>query len=134
VLIIVRVFPEDRRLAEDARRVALAAAPDATDVDGLRQGTETGLRAWYPRAAIHVREDLAALNTVETLWYVMRDGRVHPDARRDRLHNALATARDVTAEATQALLRSRELVESPPRGRPNGNGATEHPPVTSDVG
>src|SRR5687768_4560978 len=85
--IIVRVFPEDRRLADDVRRAVRAATPRERSPEDARTSLESTLRAWYPRLRIRPREDLASLSEAEHVWYVMRDGRVHaPEPRLDRLH------------------------------------------------
>jgi hypothetical protein len=117
--IIVRVFPPDRRLADDIRRVGLAVLGTSADDAGLRHNLETGLRGWYPRLTIHEQEDLASLLPEDRTWYAMRDGRVHqPDPRIDRLHAALANARDLTEEADSALDRSRTIRTEFAEGRP----------------
>lgn len=109
--IVVRVFPEDHRLAEDVRRAIRAATPRETSAEDTRTTLESALRAWYPRLRIRPREDLASLSEAEHVWYVMRDGRVHaPEPRLDRLHAALANARDVRTETGDVLTRARELV------------------------
>jgi hypothetical protein len=109
--IVVRVFPEDRRLAEDVRRAIGAATPREKSAEDARTTLEAALRAWYPRLRIRPREDLASLSEAEHVWYVMRDGRIHaPEPRLDRLHAALANARDVRTETGDVLTRARELV------------------------
>jgi hypothetical protein len=109
--IIVRVFPEDRRLADDVRRAVRAATPRERSPEDARTSLESTLRAWYPRLRIRPREDLPSLSEAEHVWYVMRDGRVHaPEPRLDRLHAAMANARDVQSEAAEVLTRTRELV------------------------
>ena len=121
--IVVRVFPQDRRLAEDIRRVGLAALGASADDAELRLRIERGLRGWYPRLSIHEQEQLASLLPHERTWYAMRDGRVHQaDPRIDRLHAALATARDLTAEADSALGRSRAIQTEVVGGRPGRRG------------
>lgn len=108
--IVVRLFPEAARLASDVKRAAAEVADAKTDEE-LRHALETRLRTWYPRLTVHPRTDLAALALQEVVWYVMRDGRVHPtDPRIDRMHDALAVAREVTSEAGEAIARAREVV------------------------
>lgn len=83
---------------------------------------EMGLRRWYPRLSIHAQADLASLAPASPVWYAMRDGRVHgEDPRIDRLHAALAAARDVTADADAAIYRSRSIRRAVLSG---ANGAT----------
>jgi hypothetical protein len=117
--ILVRTFPAERRFADDVRRVAAdASTPPCTD-EVLRSRIESALRAWYPRLTIHARTDFGALDQAEILWYALRDGRVRPEEpRTDRLHAALATARDVTDEAEAALRHARETA-SVTSGRPS---------------
>lgn len=108
--LVVRVFPADRRLVADLQRVAARVLGSCATDSAFRDALEAGLREWYPRMAIHPQADLASLLPSERLWYAMRDGRVHRrDARLERLHSALATARDVTEVADAALCRSRTL-------------------------
>ena len=108
--ISVRVFPEDSRLAEDVRRAVRDATPRDQSAQAVRTSLESALRAWYPRLRIRPRDDLASLSEAEQVWYVMRDGRVHaPEPRLDRLHAAMANARDVRTESGEVLTRAREL-------------------------
>jgi hypothetical protein len=108
--IVVRLFPEAARLARDVSRAA-AEVGDAATEEALRAALEQRLRAWYPRLTIHERTELAALDLEEPVWYVMRDGRVHlPEPRIDRIHDALAVARDVTSEAAETIARAQEIV------------------------
>lgn len=107
---VVHLFPADPRLAADVRRVAesIARAPD--DDDAFLEELEMGLRKWYPRLSIHAQAELASLAPASRVWYAMRDGRVHgEDPRIDRLHAALAAARDVTEDAGAAIVRSRSI-------------------------
>ena len=125
--IFLRIFPEEARLAEDARRAAEGLGDQASSLDELRAQLEKRLRAWYPRLAIRAREDLASLSQAEHVWYVLRDGRVHgPEPRLDRLHAAMATARDVKSDAARAIERARGTVavahERFMPGRRSGSG------------
>ena len=110
-MVQLHVFPDEARLAADVARAAALVDPEAhTDRERWRVAVEQRLRTWYPRLVIHSRTDFAAIMPSEEVWYVMRDGRVRrPDDRIERLHAALATARDVTEEADAALTRSRGI-------------------------
>ncbi len=107
----VHVFPEDRRLTADIARTAADIGADGEpDLAAWRASLEERLRTWYPRLVIHPRAELAAIMPSEEVWYVMRDGRIRSRGdRTDRLHAALATARDMTAQAGEALGRSQEV-------------------------
>src|SRR4051812_44789950 len=63
--VIIRVFPRQARLAEDVRRVALAARGSSADDEDLRANLERGLRAWYPHVTVRTREDLATFDERE---------------------------------------------------------------------
>jgi hypothetical protein len=135
--IALHVFPDDPRLWRDISRVADRMGPDeVADPERLRSAIETALRAWYPRLTIHTRTDIAALMPSDEVWYVMRDGRVgRPDERIDRLHAALATARDITEEADAALSRSHQIAATigSTRGSRRGSAAaTLERPATAD--
>jgi hypothetical protein len=114
----IRVFPSDPRFAEDVRRVAgELASPDglgpSDDDETARRLLESMLRGWYPRATVHERTEFGAPSHSERLWYVLRDGGVRPlNPRRERLHAALATARDLTAESEAVIDESRDLAAS----------------------
>jgi hypothetical protein len=111
--VVVRTFPEDPHVAADVLKVVSMIATPGSRPPQLLEELERGLRAWYPRMRIRPREELASLSQTEHVWYAMRDGRVHPpDSRLDRLHAAMATARDVTSDADHAIARARELVGS----------------------
>ena len=107
----LRVFPDDPRLSRDVQRVAAARlVEDSGDRDRLRAAIERSLRAWYPSLAVHERTDFAAILPDDEVWYVLRDGHVGPhDERRDRLHAALSTARDVAAQADATLNHSQQV-------------------------
>ena len=115
--VLVRVFPRHARLAEDVRRVALAALGSSANDEELRANLERGLRAWYPRLTVRTREGLAMIDEHDRVWYVMRDGRVPPDPGKDRLFAALASARDRKADSEAVLARARELVEASDHSR-----------------
>jgi hypothetical protein len=125
-MIQVHVFPDEKRLAADVARAADSVRDSAGSDDELsRAAVEQRLRAWYPRLVIHSRTEFAAIMPSEEVWYVMRDGRVRrPNDRIERLHAALATARDITADADAALIRSRTIASAagspraPRRGAP----------------
>jgi hypothetical protein len=121
----VHVFPDEKRLAADVVRAADSVAPEAgSDRELSRAAVEHRLRVWYPRLVIHSRTDFAAIVPSEEVWYVMRDGRIRrPDERIERLHAALATARDVTADADAALIRSRSIAAAAGSRRPVRGGA-----------
>ena len=122
--VVVHVFPDDPRLLQDVRRTALAMQADVADAEGLRDAVERGLRPWYPRLTISERDDLARLNDPEHVWYVMRDGRVRrPREQIDRLYSALATARDTSEQASEALRRADAAIQTARHPRPSGAGA-----------
>jgi hypothetical protein len=119
-VVVVHAFPEDVHVADDIRRAVHEVVTPSPDLDHLRQQLEDRLRAWYPRMIIRPRESLATLSQLEHVWYAMRDGRVHaPDARLDRLHAAMANARDVKEDADTAMARARELAGVAGRRRPS---------------
>ncbi len=132
----VHVFPEDRRLTADIARTAADIGADGEpDLAAWRASLEARLRTWYPRLVIHIRAELAAIMPSEEVWYVMRDGRIRSrDDRTDRLHAALATARDMTAQAGEALSRSQEVAAAM-RDRLAAGGRAEPsaPDTTSDA-
>ncbi len=120
-VVVVHAFPEDVHVAADIRRIAAEVASRSRGLDDLRDRLEDRLRGWYPRMRIRPRETLASLSESEHVWYAMRDGRVHPpDTRLDRLHAAMAGARDVKQDSQEALARARELVGSVRKRRPSG--------------
>ena len=109
--VLVRAFPAERHFADDVQRIVLELASEAGDDDTIRERLETTLRAWYPRLSVHERTDFGALDGAEMVWYVLRDGRVRPDDPRiDRIHAALATAREVSDDAETAIRHAREAV------------------------
>jgi hypothetical protein len=111
--IVVRTFPEDPRMAADMRRIADDLAARASGLEDLRRTLELQLRSWYPRMTIRPREQLASLSESEHVWYAMRDGHVHPpNERLDRLHAAMADARDVRSDSAEAMHRAKELTGS----------------------
>jgi hypothetical protein len=118
--VTIRVFPAEQRLAKDVGRAVGQVAGSATDAEDLLVRLQNALRAWYPRMTIHERLEFGALDGAEPLWYALRDGRIHPDdPRKDRLHAALATARDMTEEASLNLDRARVLAGVGPQRRPD---------------
>jgi hypothetical protein len=129
--ILIRTFPEDRRLAEDLQRAAGAALRAAAGDETLLERLEDALRPWYPRLTIHPREDLASLSGEDQVWYAMRDGHIHrPEPRLDRLHAALANARDVKSDSDEAIAHARDLVATSgrrPARRPS------HEPADDDA-
>jgi len=137
-MVQLHVFPDEARLAADVAKAADAVDPEArSDRERWRAAVEQRLRTWYPRLVIHSRTDFAAIMPSEEVWYVMRDGRVRrPDDRIERLHAALATARDVTADADAALVRSRGIAAAvgSPRGsaRRSATATMEPPRPTTD--
>jgi len=123
-VVVVHPFPEDAHVAADIERVATRLAAVEPRLTELREELEATLRAWYPRIAIRPREELATLSHAEHVWYAMRDGHVHtPDARLDRLHAAMATARDTREDANDAIARARDIVGAVARRR--GESAME---------
>src|SRR5215207_6777855 len=131
----LRVFPDEPRLLLDVQDVVTAHVAEADgDPDQLRSTLQGALRAWYPRLEVHERTEFASLVPSDQVWYVIRDGRVRaPDRRTDRLHAALATARDRTAEADAALARSQRVIAGATTRRQRGMSATptlERDPAT----
>jgi chromosome segregation ATPase len=110
--ITIRVFPADPRFAADVRSV-VGELPLSDDEEAGRRRLESLLQRWYPRTRVHERTEIGAPLLSERLWYVLRDGGVRPrEPRTERLLSALATARDVTADAEARLERARETVKS----------------------
>ena len=121
--IFLRAFPQIGAFARDIRRVLAAQSPELTEQELLLE-IQARLRRWYPRLAIHRREELATLAAHERLWYVFRDGQIRKaNAVADRLHKAMSEARDTEDGTRRAIEHSRaslDLARKPrgPRRRP----------------
>jgi hypothetical protein len=125
--VIIHCFPADDSFVRDLRRAAASASAARAAADselvGLRDALVAALRAWYPLVALHEREDLASLTRREIVWYLFRDGRVRAQHEAsDRLHHALAAARDTAALTDEAMDDAEATLRlaDQPRRRPVG--------------
>ena len=111
VPILLHGFPTDQRFLRDIQRASLAVASTATTDAELRDLLQRALRAWYPRAEVRPREDLASVTRDERMWYVLRDGRVEPPRERiDRMHAVLSDARATAADSERAIERAQAVL------------------------
>lgn len=104
-LLRLRVFPSsDADFRRDVERALLELPRDLADAE-LRDLLAGAMRPWYRSIEIVIQDELGHLSLDPTrTWYVYRDGRLRPpNARRDRLYAALASARR-TREASVAAL------------------------------
>lgn len=130
--IVIRVFPSDPRFAADVRRLAGELEPRDDD-ESLRRQLEARLRGWYPRVTVHERTEFGAPSHSERLWYVLRDGAVRPpNPGRDRLHAALAAARDLTADSEAVMDHARDLVATRVGGDTRRDGPDSVDPEDED--
>lgn len=128
--VYIRAFPQEASFARDVRRALGGASPELTEGELLVE-MQTRLRRWYPRIAIHPREELASLAAHERVWYVFRDGKVRKENPvADRLHRAMSEARateDGTRRAIEHAEASLAFAARPRRRR--GATALDDPPA-----
>jgi hypothetical protein len=106
------VFPvADEAFREDVE-AAVKRIPDELTDELARTHAEADLKHWYRSLQIRERDDLGGYpDDPIRVWYVYRDGRVRrQNPIRDRLYDALATARSTRTTSEDAIASARRTV------------------------
>jgi len=120
VQIVIQAFPHDTNFVRDIGRALTQVRASATSESQLLVALRGALRMWYPRIEIQPRNPLAGLIAEEHVWYALRDGRVRrANDQANRLHAAMANARQTSADSEVAVERARAAMNyaNQPRSR-----------------
>lgn len=127
----LRVYPtSDPNFRADVERAVATLPPGSPDA-ALREQLKARLREWYRVCDVVGQDEIAHMSVDPTrTWYVYRDGRIRTtDGRRERLYDALASARR-SVDASERLMEDSSAVAREAGYRERGASAHGAPPPT----